>query len=90
MRLTIILICINVRSMFVCLCNGHRDSDIRQATESGLRCVRAIYQSLGGAPRCGRCLPHARNLIAEACEVACAGGAGGNLPETALLAPEQS
>ncbi len=86
MQLTIIRIQDSVHPiMYVCLCNGHRDTDIRRATESGLRCVNAIYQSLGGAPRCGRCLPLARSLVAEVC-----GSAGcGNGSETALLAPEQ-
>jgi bacterioferritin-associated ferredoxin len=74
--------------MYVCLCNGHRDSDIRRATGSGLRCVREIYESLGGAPRCGRCLPHARSLIADAS--AAIGVSGGCLPESALLSPEKS
>jgi bacterioferritin-associated ferredoxin len=64
MRLTIILIQLTVRPMYVCLCNGHRESDIRRATESGLRCVRAIYRELGGPPRCGRCLPVAESVVA--------------------------
>jgi bacterioferritin-associated ferredoxin len=68
MRLTMILIPLTVRAMYVCLCNGHRESDIRRATESGLRCVRAIYRELGGAPRCGRCLPVAESVVAAAVE----------------------
>lgn len=68
MRLTMILIQLTVHAMYICLCNGHRESDIRRATESGLRCVRAIYRELGGAPRCGRCLPVAESVVAAALE----------------------
>ena len=51
--------------MYVCICNGHRDRDIRQAAASGLRCARAIYTHLGKPPRCGRCLDLAAKLIDE-------------------------
>ena len=51
--------------MYVCLCNGHRDSDIRQAAASGLTSARAIYRHLGKPPRCGRCLEFADKLVAE-------------------------
>jgi bacterioferritin-associated ferredoxin len=49
--------------MYVCLCNGYRDSEIRDVAQSGVRCARAAYQSLGNGPRCGRCLPFAQDLI---------------------------
>ena len=49
--------------MYVCLCNGYRDSEIRDVAQSGVRCARAAYQSLGNGPRCGRCLAFAQDLI---------------------------
>ena len=49
--------------MFVCVCNGHRDSDIREAAASGLRCARKIYRHLGKPARCGRCLDFASQLV---------------------------
>lgn len=49
--------------MYVCLCNGYRDAEISAAAQSGIRCARAIYDTLGGAPRCGRCLDHAQALV---------------------------
>jgi len=51
--------------MYVCICNGHRDRDIRAAAATGLKCARAVYAHLGKPPRCGRCLPFAAQLIDE-------------------------
>jgi bacterioferritin-associated ferredoxin len=51
--------------MYVCLCNGHRSSDIRSAAASGLRCPRQIYARLGKPVRCGRCLEFAARLVDE-------------------------
>jgi bacterioferritin-associated ferredoxin len=51
--------------MYICICNGHSDRDIRQAAATGLRCAREIYAHLGKPPRCGRCLDTAAQLIAE-------------------------
>ena len=51
--------------MFVCICNGHRDSDIRRAAQTGLTCARQIYRHLGKPARCGRCLEFAAGVIAE-------------------------
>lgn len=49
--------------MYVCICNGHAERDIRKAAASGLRCPKAIYASLGKPPRCGRCLTLATEII---------------------------
>lgn len=49
--------------MYVCICNAYRDAEIREAARSGLRCARKAYAALGNAPRCGRCLPAAQELI---------------------------
>ncbi|MFO7287921.1 MAG: (2Fe-2S)-binding protein [Gammaproteobacteria bacterium] len=55
-----------VRAMYVCICNGHRDSDIRAAAREGLRSAPAIYRRLGKPVRCGRCLEFAAKVIEEA------------------------
>jgi bacterioferritin-associated ferredoxin len=53
-------------AMYVCICNGHRDHDIRAAAQSsGLRCARTIYAKLGKPARCGRCLDLASQVIEE-------------------------
>ena len=52
--------------MYVCICNGHTDGQIRKAAEStGLRCAKQIYRHLGKPARCGRCLEVAAEVVAE-------------------------
>ena len=51
--------------MYVCICNGHREHDIRRAAATCLRCARAIYSHLGKPVRCGRCLDVAARVIEE-------------------------
>jgi bacterioferritin-associated ferredoxin len=51
--------------MVVCHCNAIRESDVREAVRSGAQCPISAYASLGRRPRCGQCLPFARELIAE-------------------------
>jgi len=60
--------------MYVCICNGHRDHDIRRAAATGLRCARAIYSHLGKPARCGRCLDLATRVIEEVHGTAPRGG----------------
>lgn len=49
--------------MYVCMCNGYRDAEIRELARSGIRCARTAYRTLGGEPRCGKCLTVAQDLI---------------------------
>ena len=51
--------------MYVCICHGHRERDIREAAQSGLRCARDVYRHLGKPPQCGRCLVVAARVIDE-------------------------
>jgi bacterioferritin-associated ferredoxin len=51
--------------MFVCICNGHRDSDIREAAAQGIRSAPEVYRHLGKPARCGRCLDFASQLVDE-------------------------
>jgi bacterioferritin-associated ferredoxin len=89
-QLTIILVKRKLSAMFVCMCNGHRSSDIRRVAASGVKCPREIYIRLGKPARCGRCLEFASRLVDEvhatlAAEVSTA-PAGARL-EPALEAP---
>ena len=49
--------------MYVCICNGYRDKDIREVARSGVQCAREAYETLGAGPRCGKCLEFAQTLI---------------------------
>ena len=52
--------------MYVCLCNGHRSSDIeRTARDQNLTCPKAVYQALGGPVCCGTCLDVAQEIVDE-------------------------
>lgn len=63
--------------MYVCICNGHRDTEIRQVAAAGFTSARDIYAHLGKPPRCGRCLELADKLVAEVhCGLANGNGSG--------------
>ena len=53
--------------MVVCVCNAIREKDVREAVRSGARCPLSAYAALGRRPKCGRCVPYAREIIAGAC-----------------------
>ena len=57
--------------MVVCVCNAIRESQLRDVARSGqLRCAKAAYAQLGRKPKCGQCLPFARNIISDVAETA--------------------
>jgi len=49
--------------VYVCLCNGYRDAEIREIAESGVRCAREVYLTLGNGPCCGTCLDCAQGIV---------------------------
>jgi bacterioferritin-associated ferredoxin len=51
--------------MFVCLCNGITDSQIRRAASEGARSLDAIRDELGVASQCGSCSETAEAILAE-------------------------
>jgi len=63
--LTTILNALILQRMYICICNGHRESDIRDAARQGLCSAREIYRRLGKPVRCGRCLEVATEVIEE-------------------------
>ena len=52
--------------MIVCVCNAIREKDVRAAARDGAACPVSAYARFGRKPRCGQCLPFARQLISEA------------------------
>ena len=52
--------------MYVCLCNAFRETELREAVGRGAGTVAQAYAALGGAPRCGRCLGFAKEIIEAA------------------------
>lgn len=51
--------------MYVCLCNGVTDRQIREAVGDGVKSMRQLRQCLGVAANCGRCATHAKELLDE-------------------------
>ena len=70
--------------MYVCLCNGYRDSEISEVARSGVRCAKRAYFSMGSGPRCGQCLDMAQDIIDdvhEAGPVECASYGTSSAPQ---------
>jgi len=51
--------------MYVCLCNGLTDRDLRNSAD-GSCSVAMVYRSLGCEPQCGKCVPFVRQMLREA------------------------
>ena len=52
--------------MYVCICNGVTDRDIRQAAEAGCRSLAELTMRTGCGATCGTCLDTAAQLLEEA------------------------
>jgi bacterioferritin-associated ferredoxin len=48
--------------MYVCLCHGYTDRQVRSATRPDGN-VADVYRVLGSPPRCGKCVPMVRDLV---------------------------
>ena len=58
--------------MYVCLCKGVTDCQIREAVCEGACSMRELRKCLGVATQCGRCACHARQVLEETLKtVAC-------------------
>lgn len=58
--------------MYVCLCNGITDRDIRGAISLGVRTMDELSAATGVATCCGRCADCARGMLDE-CPAPCPG-----------------
>ena len=52
--------------MYVCICHGVTDREIRRAAEEGCRDVHEVTMRSGCGSSCGSCLPLAAEILAEA------------------------
>ncbi len=62
--------------MYVCLCNGVTDGDIRQAVVAGCRSMPELTMRTGCGANCGSCVESAVELLVQTCnemEAACTG-----------------
>lgn len=51
--------------MYVCLCRGITDQDIKDAVSNGAESYREIRETLDLGTCCGRCVPEAKSIINE-------------------------
>jgi bacterioferritin-associated ferredoxin len=51
--------------MYICLCHGFTDGDVRGAIKHGCKSVAAIYRHLADRPQCGKCVPEVRCMLHE-------------------------
>ena len=49
--------------MFVCLCNGFTERQVRACLDKGAKSVSGVYRCLGPA-QCGKCIGHVREMVA--------------------------
>jgi bacterioferritin-associated ferredoxin len=49
--------------MYVCLCHGFTDGDVRAAATAGRLTVSDLYRTLDVRPTCGKCVATVRDLI---------------------------
>ncbi|CUS48437.1 MAG: bacteroferritin-associated ferredoxin [Idiomarinaceae bacterium HL-53] len=57
--------------MYVCLCKGVTDGDIKNAVASGCRSLRELKRETGLATQCGKCSCHARDILHEELHTQC-------------------
>jgi bacterioferritin-associated ferredoxin len=51
--------------VYVCICNGYRERELRDVVLQGARNVKEAYRALGNDPCCGCCVEDAQSLIEE-------------------------
>ena len=51
--------------MYVCICKGVTDHEIRGAVEDGIRTVRGLRKTLGCTGQCGKCKAQVREIRDE-------------------------
>ncbi|MFV0276578.1 MAG: bacterioferritin-associated ferredoxin [Parahaliea sp.] len=51
--------------MYVCICKGITDTQIRAAVQDGASSIREVRNSLGVASQCGKCGILAREIVRE-------------------------
>lgn len=56
--------------MYVCVCKGVTDGQIREAVREGACTVRELRARLGVTTCCGRCASHTRIVLDEALNAA--------------------
>ena len=51
--------------MYVCICKGITDTQIRAAVQDGASSLRDVHSALGVASQCGKCGIIARDIVRD-------------------------
>jgi bacterioferritin-associated ferredoxin len=51
--------------MYVCLCNGYRESELRDMARQGYSVAEEAYEAMGDGPCCGHCVDFAQDILDE-------------------------
>jgi bacterioferritin-associated ferredoxin len=51
--------------MYVCLCNGLTDRQVRGVAKVAGCSAASVHRSLGVRPQCGKCLPMMRQILRD-------------------------
>ncbi|WP_416885146.1 (2Fe-2S)-binding protein [Marinospirillum sp.] len=51
--------------MYVCICHGITDSQIRQGAQQGMQHVRDLYQQMSLGSQCGKCVCTAKQVLSH-------------------------
>lgn len=51
--------------MYICICKGITDKDIRNAVMTGASSYAGVREQLGVASQCGQCARYTKNLVHE-------------------------
>ncbi|MEL0612805.1 (2Fe-2S)-binding protein [Marinomonas arenicola] len=49
--------------MYVCLCNGVTDGQIKQSIQEGATTMKALYQETNLGSQCGKCCQCAKKIL---------------------------
>ncbi|WP_371416924.1 bacterioferritin-associated ferredoxin [Microbulbifer sp. THAF38] len=52
-------------TMYVCICKGITDRQIKEAVYDGSTSVKALRRQLGVSSQCGRCAEQTKEIISE-------------------------
>lgn len=55
--------CGNAKAMYVCICNGITDKQIRKAVAGGANSLQELRDELGVGSQCGSCTDYAMTLL---------------------------
>ena len=51
--------------MYVCLCNGFTDRQVRGVAPNVKCSAAGVYRALGVRPQCGKCVPTVREILRD-------------------------